>query len=243
MKSVQKKSNKAVPWFFAVVGETAAVILLNLLPYVIRNVLRNEALFVFNAVFGVPFAFFGLFSLCFFKSANERRFFMNVCREKGVSLPGSQLSGSAVLGLIVFLLKAAALLFFISPAAILIFAFFRFAGSLPLKATLCLLAFAALLLLPGVLFFRRVSALLFLSGYVYLLCPQKNIAGCIRTSAETMASNLSRYRKLRRELFMYSLLCVFVFSLPYALHRRRTLKNSFAFGLLFLNAEQQELLP
>lgn len=234
MEGSESLKGKTALWTFAVLGEGAAVMLLNLLPYIMKKVLEKDEVFWLNAVFGVPLIFLSLFLLCVFKAANLRRLFFRLCEKKSAPLGKSSFFGSAVLSLIVLLFKAALLFLFMLPAAALTFVVLRAAESFPLEATAGLLAFCLLFAFVGLCFFRKACSLLFLAEYIYLIYPKMSCAECIRFSAERVSACRRNWRKLSRRLFASRLLCVFVFTVPYALHRCRLLKNSLAFDLLFV---------
>lgn len=233
METSQKQLNKTAPWALAVTGEAAAVMLLNLLPHVLKRIFEKDEVFWLNAVFGVPLAFLSVFFLCFFRAANQRRFFKNLCVQKCAALPKSALSGSATLSLVVFTFKILSMLLFFAPSVTATLILKRKAESLPFEASLCLFGFSVLLFLVGAFYRSRFGSLLFLSEYVYLIYPMFGVFDCIRFSAERMTACRKEHRLLRRKLRAAGLLCVFVVSAPHALHRRRFLKNEFAFNMLF----------
>lgn len=237
MKDSEKLKSRTLPWTFILLGETAAVILLNLLPYIIKMLLEKDEVFWLNAVFGVPLIFLSLFSICIFRAANQRRLFKRLCEKKCASLSKSSFFGSAVLSLVLLAFKATLFVGFILPAIVMLFSLERVAEAFPIEATAGFFAFCLLLAFLGLLFFRKACSLLFLSEYIYLIYPEMNAAQCIKLSTERASACRKECRRLRLKLFAFSLLCIFVFTVPYALHRCRLLKNELAFDLLFVLVE------
>ncbi len=237
MEGSQKLKSRTLPWTFILLGETAAVILLNLLPYIIKTLLEKDEVFWLNAVFGVPLIFLSLFLICIFRAANQRRLFKKLCEKKCAPLSKSSFFGSAVLSLVLLVFKATLFVGFILPAAVMLLVLWRVAEVFPIEASAVFFAFCLLLALLGLLFFRRTCYLLFLSEYIYLIYPEMNAKQCIRLSAERVSACRKEYRRLRLKLSALALLCIFVFTVPYALHRRRLLKNELAFELLFVPVE------
>lgn len=235
---MKKNVNRTVPWTFAVIGETAIVMLINLLPLFFKAFFENEERFWLNAVFGTPIVFLSVFSFCFFGAVNKRRFFQNLCKERSALLPKSSLSGSVTFSVVLFAVKSAALFAFVLPAATTFVVLLKIAQRLPAEAAFCLFAFALLLLVFGICFFKKFSFLLFLSEYVYMICPQTDALGCISRSAEIMFSCRKEYSRLEKRLFVLLLPCFLIFPAAHAVHRRREIKNDFVFGRLFVPAAE-----
>ena len=233
-KRIQK--GKGLFFFSLLLFQCTVLGALNFFPHFLKKFnFQSTAEFLLGAVFFVLSVFF----LFFFSAMTERAFFSlastggkRASKEKTKEKKPSLFTGALIFGL-GFLLKAALLLVFLSPAVgVFFFLLVGLREGLPVEAGIVLSGAAFVLFFLGVFFFQRAAALFFLSKYIRFSSSSLSFLDCFKKSAEIMSSHLGEYFGLRKGILFR--LLFFVFLLPaFPVGRRyRQALALFAFRLI-----------